>query len=318
VHLRLEQDLRRTASSVIAQLGWRRFGALATRDEGVALSYWLTPNVRLEPGLQFTHQHMTDDTELVNVPRLDRTASLTAEWHTRHSQTTFGVAARSALAEVTALRIGHTERISPRLGATIEIGRNLYAPESTALRAGGMKDETRMSATYDFSKREYLTLGASTQRFMTQARTLAGNGRRIEAETGYRIRTEYPNFTVRLAAVHHDMSSTASTDNLGARINPLGNVPPGSLFVPASFSYYAAAIGFGEQLRRDYSRRIRPFADASVSYNTVTGGGYGAVVGIGGSVVGSDHLSVGYARSRGGSGVNVTTEELGMRYQFYF
>ncbi len=318
IHLRLEQDLRRSSHSVIAHASWGRFGSLHYREEGIALSYWLTPNVRLEPGLKLTHQHMANDTDLVNVPRLDRTESMTAEWHTRHTQTTAVASHRSALADVNAFRIGHTRRFNSRVAATIEIGRNQYAPETAALRVGGMKDEMRVSATYDLSKREYLTLGAATQRYMTQARTLAGNGRRIEAETGYRIRTDYPNLTARLYAAHHGLSSTASTDNLGARINPAGDVPAGSLFVPNSFSYYAAAIGFGEHLRRDYSRAIRPFADTNISYNTVTGNGYGATIGVGGTVLGSDHLSIGYTRSRGGSGVNVTSEELGIRYQLYF
>ncbi len=318
IHLRLEQDLRRSSHSVIAHASWGRFGSLHYREEGIALSYWLTPNVRLEPGLKLTHQHMANDTDLVNVPRLDRTESMTAEWHTRHTQTTAVASHRSALADVNAFRIGHTRRFNSRVAATIEIGRNQYAPETAALRVGGMKDEMRVSATYDLSKREYLTLGAATQRYMTQARTLAGNGRRIEAETGYRIRTDYPNLTARLYAAHHGLSSTASTDNLGARINPAGDVPAGSLFVPNSFSYYAAAIGFGEFLRRDYSRAIRPFADTNISYNTVTGNGFGATIGVGGTVLGSDHLSIGYTRSRGGTGVNVTSEELALRYQFYF
>ena len=318
VHQRLEQDLRRTSHSLIAHANWGRFGSLAYRDEGIALSYWLTPNLRLEPGLKWTHQHMTNDADLVNVPGLDRTAGATAEWHSRHTETTVGVAQRSALADVTALRIGHRQRINTRLAATVDIGRNQYAPETAALRVGGMKDEARVSATVEFSKREYLTLGAATQRYMTQARTLAGNGRRIEAEVGHRLRTEYPNLTARLYAAHHGLSSTASTDNLGARINPAGTVPAGSFFVPGSFSYYALAIGFGEPLRRDYSRRMRPYADANVSYNTVTGSGYGATVGVGGSVLGSDHLSIGFTRSRGGSGVNVTASELGLRYELYF
>ena len=318
IHLRLEQDLRRSSHSVIAHENWGRFGSLHYREEGIALSYWLTPNVRLEPGLKLTHQHMANDTDLVNVPRLDRTESMTAEWHTRHTQTTAVASHRSALANVNAFRIGHTRRLNTRVAATIEIGRNQYAPETAALRVGGMKDEIRVSATYDLSKREYLTLGAASQRYMTQARTLAGNGRRIEAESGYRIRTDYPNLTARLYAAHHRLSSTASTDNLGVRINPAGDVPAGSLFVPNSFSYYAAAIGFGEFLRRDYSRAIRPFADTNISYNTTTGTGYGVAFGVGGSVLGSDHLSIGYTRSRGGSGVNVTSEELGIRYQLYF
>ena len=186
------------------------------------------------------------------------------------------------------------------------------------MRVGGLKDELRVNATYDISKREYLSISMASQRYMTQARTHAGDGTRIEAEIGYRIRTDYPNFTARLSGVHHALSSTASTDGLAARINPNGGVPAGSFFVPNSFSYFAAGIGFGEYLRRDYSRGIRPFADASLGYNTVTGSGYGAMLGLGGSLFGSDHLSVAYTRTRGGSGVNLTTEELGLRYQCYF
>jgi polysaccharide biosynthesis protein PelB len=318
MHARLEEDLRRTARSVIAQTTWGRFGPLRYRDEGVGFRYWLTPNLRLEPALRLSNQHMTSSADLVNVPRLDRAVWLTAGWHTRYAITTVGFARREALVDFSAARVSHTRRVDSRLTATVELGRNQFATESAALRVGGVKDEIRFAATYDFSRREYFSLGAASQRFMTQARTLAGIGHRFDAETGYRIRMDYPNLSVRLLAAHHSLSSTASTDGTAARINPDGSTPAGSFFVPRSFSYRAVGLGFGEYLRRDYSRGIRPFADVSLGHNTATGIGYAALIGIGGSVMGSDHLSAGYSRSRGGSGVNVTSEELGLRYQLYF
>jgi polysaccharide biosynthesis protein PelB len=318
VHARLDDDLRRTAQSVVGQTTWGRFGPLRYRDDSIAISAWLSPDLRLTSGLRLFHQHMANNVDLVNIPRLDRTIDLNAAWHTRDTITALGLARRDALVDFSAARLSHTRRFDSRFAASAELGRNQLATESAALRTGGLKDEVRLSATYDFSRREYLTMGAGSQRFMTQARTLAGIGHRIDAETGYRIRTEYPNLTARFVVAHHTLSSTASTDSLAARINPSGSIPAGNFFVPRSFTYRAAGIGFGEHLRREYSRGLRPFADVSVSHNTVTGIGYSAAIGIGGSVFGTDHLSAGYMRNRGGSGVNVTSEELGLRYQFYF
>jgi len=318
VHGRLEQDLRRTSTSLILDTAWARFGPLRYREHGAALSYWLTPDVRLVPGLRLRDQRVASDTDLVNVPRLDRTTSLLAEVHTRRTVTGLTLGQRSALTEFSTAHLSHQHRFGTRLGATLDLGRNQFAPETAALRVGGLKDEARLAFTWDFSRREYVTLGTVANRYMTQSRTLAGIGRRIEAETGYRIRTDYPNLTARLYAGHTWFSTTASTDSLAARINPGGGIPPGSFFVPDAFTYYSAAIGFGEFLRRDYSRGIRPFADVSIGHNTVTGAGYGIIAGFGGSVFGSDHLSLAWTRSRGGSGVNLTFEELALRYQIHF
>ncbi len=197
---------------MIAQTNFGRFGPLQYRDDGVALSYWLNPALRLEPGFRLSHQHTANNADLVNVPGRDQTLQLNAEVHTRHTMTTVGLAKREALTDFSAVRLAHMRRFESRLATTVEYGRNQYAPETAALRVGGLKDELRVNATYDISKREYLSISMASQRYMTQARTHAGDGTRIEAEIGYRIRTDYPNFTARLSGVHHALSSTASTD----------------------------------------------------------------------------------------------------------
>jgi hypothetical protein len=318
VHWRLEQDLRADSPSVIAGGALARFGVLRYREESLALDYWLTPNVRLTPSLKLVHPRSTNDTELVGVPSVDRTWGVSAEWRSRHYDLTGALARRDALASFTSASLAHVRRYNSRVRSTLDLGRNLYAPESAALRVGGMKDEARARLTYDYSKREYVTLGYAAQRFLTQARSLAGTGRRVEIETGYRIRTDYPNLTARLYAGNQSFNTTERTDELAARINPAGTVPPGSFFLPRSFSYYSAAIGFGEFLRRDYSRAVRPFADAGVSHNTATGAGYNFVLGVGGSVFGADHLSIGWTRARGGTAANVTFQEIALRYQMFF
>lgn len=211
-----------------------------------------------------------------------------------------------------------TERLSSRLGLRIDAGYNRFANETAATRVGATKDEVRVLARWDVAKREYVTATLGTARYHTQARTFVGSGTRAEMESGYRIRTDYPDLVARLYAGYQWFSHAGTTDTLARSINPAGTVPDGTFFLPPSFGFYAAAIGFGQALRETYTRGVRAFADANVSYNTVIGSGYGVVAGLAGSVIGSDHLALGVGRSRGGATANTNYAEVFLRYRLHF
>ena len=279
--------------------------------------------MRIAPFATSTDQGSRDGGTLRNVPGHDTTVGVDLTWRTQvagsvATETTLRLAERNALDDFGVIGLTHIRRYPSQVTATLGLGRNLPAYETAALRVGGAKDEASVNLAYDFSKREYARVGVFAARFHTQARTDVGSGQRVEVETGYRIRTDYPNLTARLYAAHSRFDREPTTDALASRLNPDGTVPGGSFFLPPSFNVVAAAIGFGHALRTDYSRGIRPFADVGVSYNSIIGRGFNAMAGIGGSVLGNDHLSVGVSRARGGLGIYTGTSEVFLRYQLYF
>jgi Tfp pilus assembly protein PilF len=318
MHLRLDHDLRANAWGVVAEASAYRYAFLRGTDKGLRLDAWVTPRLRLAPFVREISQRSRDDTQLVNVPATDRRAGLQAEWRTASRRVQVEAAERSAMRDFTSFEALVEERVRPRLTLRASAGTRLYANETAALRVGGTRDDVRLGALWNFAKREYANLTLSSARYHTQARTEVGDGQRIELEAGHRLRTDHPNLTARVYGGYQWFSRARTTDEIGRTLSPAGTTPAGDFFLPPSFAFYAAAIGFGQELREHYSRGVRPFADVGVSYNTVIGTGYSALAGVGGSVLGADHLSAGIARSKGGLSSNTLYQEIFVRYQLLF
>ena len=70
--------------------------------------------------------------------------------------------------------------------------------------------------------------------------------------------------------------------------------------------------------RTNYTRAIRPFADFGLTHNTVTGGGYSALLGFSGSVFGPDRFTLFASTGRGGAGIYELSREVGVRYMYMF
>jgi hypothetical protein len=158
----------------------------------------------------------------------------------------------------------------------------------------------------------------STSRFYTQDRTFVGSGSSLTWELGHRFRTEYPDWHVRLAGSFNKFNQSGVGDELTATINPGGAIPTAAFFVPPSFNVYGVYTGFGTFYRTNYTRAIRPFVDVGVSHNSVTGAGYGALVGASGNVFGPDRLTLYASTGRGGNGTNELSREVGLRYMYMF
>jgi hypothetical protein len=280
--------------------------------------------------VSLTSQSSTSQETITNVPSRDLYAGLAMLWRERHQDGELVVGRREAVESFNTAMLRYGRDFGSRLRASVRFGWNDRAFDTSALFVGGMKNEVRLALQYNVSKREYVTAGASLQRFYTQARTWLGNGDRVEMEVGHRFRTEYPDLTLRGYAAHQSYRPGATTDEaVGARLNPAGTIPAATFFLPQSFSYYSAAIGFGEQLRgqpfawdrfgeEPYSKALRPFASAGIGYNTVTGSGPNFLVGVAGSVLGGDQLAFYYLQSNGGTGTFTKASELVLRYQYFF
>lgn len=341
-HLRLDADARALAHGAIARQVWFEQGVIRGHDTFLAAPVWvggpLAPQlgVRLIPFVGWTGQASRDPTALTGVPSTDRSLGLTAVL--RKPQR---VAERPLEAELT---LGHRTGfaghgfaravvgadVAPRTTLAVLGGRNVLAADTSPLFVAGMKDELRFELFHDFAKREYASLGLTPyQRFRTQGGAYLGGGARVDGELGYRVRTEYPDLAVRLYAARQTYRRNGQPDAATARLNPDGTIPGADFFLPPDYTYYSLNVGFGLALRgqprlwerfmpEPYSRGWRPFADVGYSHSSVLGSGYNFIVGAGGSVLGTDYLSLYFSRSDGGAGSFVTIREAGLRYQLFF
>lgn len=322
VHLRLATDLLASASSIIARDTLFKRGAVAGHEQSLRLQTWPLARLRLTAELGILHQHSTEAGQLAGVPGTDRTLGFSAMWlHDGQAATELTLSSRSGVAEFHPLRLTHTRPLNERLSGNVALALRDRATESVALGIAGHKDEASAALNYRLSGREYLSARVWQARFHTQQDTSLGQGRGISAEAGYRFRSEYPDFNVRLSRQigHFEADNNTIADSAAALLplSPGGQAAvSASFFMPQSFRLWGINAGFGTDFREQRSRALRPFMDVGRSVSSTSGSGYNWMVGAGGSALGPDHLSMYWLRSKGG-GVGSAVNELGLRYQLY-
>jgi len=319
IHLRLATDLLKSASSVIVQNTTVTRGILKGREERASTRVWVSPRLRLAANIVQFRQASQDGTQLTGVPGIDRRISVSALFrHPDGAETSLAIGRRNALSEFGYWRLGHTRAFGNQLSGDVALAIREYATESVPLSVGGNRDMFSAGLNYALSRREYLRGRVFGARYHTQQDSYLGSGQGYDFEAGYRIRTDYPDWTVRFTNSRQRFSAAGTADAKSAQLIPDGSIPPGSFFVPGSARVYALSAGFGDHYRENYSRAIRPFADFGRSSNSVTGSGYNWTVGAGGSVAGHDYFSVFWTRGKGGPGAGDATREFGLRYQYFF
>ena len=322
LHLRLSTDLLATAGSVMAGNTLFERGVLQGHEQTLRAQAWATPNLRIATELQIFHQHTADPAALTGVPGTDRSITVSALY--RHGveagdgETDLALGNRYGLAGFTTARLRHSRLVTPRLTGSIALTLRERATDTVPLQIAGHKDEASVGLQYGLSAREYLVGRLWSARFHSQQDSTLGTGQGSYFEGSYRIRSEYPDFNVRIARTISHYEAGTSADSLVATVIPTGGTASASFFVPQSFRQWSINAGFGTTLREERSRAVRPFMDVGRSANSASGSGYNWLLGAGGSILGPDHVSLYWLRSKGGGGANVTVHETGLRYQYFF
>ena len=319
MHLRLTQSTFDMVSHVDA--GYTRFtrGTVAGHEWSGEVAVWVSPRLRLSFDVSHIDQGLLNTVALASIPSTDRLYGLTALWRHAVGETRFTVFHRQALTDNTGFSLVHQYPLSPRLGGRLGFAYNERTLETSALAAGGSRDQIFAGLQYTLSKREYILGELFSKQYYTQdERTKIGSAYGLNWEAGHRFRTEYPDWHVRVAGSVNHFSLSGSGDAATAVLNPAGTIPGASFFLPGSFSVYGIYTGFGTYYRTNYTRALRPFLDIGVNRNTVTGSGYAAMAGISGSLMGLDKLTLYASTGRGGTGTNETSREVGLRYMYLF
>ena len=200
----------------------------------------------------------------------------------------------------------------------LSAGRNERSLDSTALAVAGSKNELAARLLYAFAKREYFSGALRSARYQTQNGAHLGSGSAMEGELGHRLRIDYPDLTLRLTAANYRFSADGNGDAQTAQLNPAGGVPGAAFFIPQNSRIIGAGVGFGESIRDSYSRALRPYGSFSRTSSSLAGSGYNALFGAGGSVFGTDQLSLYWNRARGGGSSGASILEYGLRYEYLF
>jgi predicted Zn-dependent protease len=322
LHLRLATDLLASATSVIARDMAFDYDLVRGHTQGVRAQVWATPRLRVAVDLLWTFQHGTDETQLTGVPGTDRTQRVSALLRqgveAGDGETEISLGQRSALADFTTASLRIARPLGTRLAGNLKLTLHDPATDSTTLLVAGHKDEARAELQYGLAAREYFNAQLWSAHFHTQGDSYLGSGHGTYLEAGYRVRSEYPDFNLRLSHTASHYDAVASADAASAVLTPDGSVPAGSFFMPQSFRLWGFNVGLGGDTPEQRSRGLRPFVDLGRSSNSASGSGYNWLLGAGGSVVGPDHASLYWLRSKGGAGTHAEAHEMGLRYEYFF
>jgi polysaccharide biosynthesis protein PelB len=263
-------------------------------------------------------QHSTDESQLTNVPSVDRSVEFYARRQTYDTAFMVTAGRREALDSFYSVSVGAEWGRNSPLTVALKAGRNQLAQESQALQVGGMKDNVIGTVTYRFTQHLYATGTVEADRFYSQARNYLGSGVLSTGEIGYRIRTNYPDYTVRLIGAHGDYSASGDADGLISRLIPVNAGPvTAATFIPQTYSQYGLFFGFGNDLIDQYTRAWRPFLDVGVLHDSFQGWGPEVSLGLAGTVFGGDHAALFFSHQRV-SRLGTPVTQIGARYSWFY
>lgn len=287
-------------------------------QQTLAASLKLSDHYMIGVHAQQRMQRSADTTALINVPSLDRSADLFARRMTRGSLFSLEIGRRDAAAAFyTAGAEASLGRDSP-VSFTVSARHNAQVTEQQTLIVGGMKDDISGGVTWQPNPRWTFSASVEADRFYSQARSFVGSGVLQQAEIAYKIRTEYPDYTVRLTGAHGQYNASGQPDALLQRFMPASLGPFSAAdFMPNSFTQFGAFVGFGNDFADRYTHAWRPYLDVGMVHDTNQGWGLETDVGIAGTVFGGDHAALYFQHERvAASGSSVTV--IGARYRWFY
>ncbi|HEY4370615.1 MAG TPA: tetratricopeptide repeat protein [Burkholderiales bacterium] len=332
LHDRFRQHAPLYANYLQLQLSRSVYGDLGSRGLQVEGRYALTRNIQLKAGYTKNIQG-TDDPEFNTLaPHTDRLTSLEAIWlQGEENSNSLAIFRHNEVANLTGARYTLNYRFDRRFSLDGAVEYRGNATESIPLRVAGYTNNVRFGLSYNLSKREYVRIAPQYDRFYTQFGDYVGSATQVETEAGYRIRTEYPDLRARVFATRQLVNRNgaigpATIARLPQAVRDAigdGSLSSTGYFLPDGSTNVGACLGGGENLggvnlQDTYTRAWRPFFEACEQHNSVNGAGYLGYIGIAGSVIGPDHLSLRLDISRGGTGAGNFARTLALRYRYYF
>jgi lipopolysaccharide biosynthesis regulator YciM len=263
-------------------------------------------------------QHSTDSSQLTNVPSVDRSVQFFARRQTYDTAFMVTAGRREALDSFYSVALSAEWGRNSPLSVGLRAGRNQIAQESQALQVGGMKDNVIGNFTYRVTQHLYASGSVEFDRFYSQARSYLGSGVLSTGEIGYRIFTNYPDYTLRLVGAHGDYGASGNADALISRLVPVAAGPvSAATFVPQTYSQYGFFFGFGNDLIDQYTRAWRPYLDVGLQHDSNQGWGPAVSLGLAGTIFGGDHAAIYFSHQRV-SHLGTPVTQIGARYSWFY
>ncbi|ALK33700.1 tetratricopeptide repeat protein [Burkholderia plantarii] len=318
----MQQQLRdaamKNAQSVDVGTRYSNQGSLRYNEQSASVGARITPSQSVRLGYRQREQS-GDAATLPHIPTQDRVLEAMYRHQGQYDEETVTVGRREALRDITTARVEGKARVNSKLTLTYAAGYNQTATETTQLTVGGVKDLASVGLSYQFDPHWFGSGRYEYSRFLGQDRTYLGDGHLIEVSAGYKIKADYPDYTIRAVFTHGQYGNGNGTP--GARLAAL--LPPGTpvtaaAFMPQTFTQGALLFSFGDDLPDTYTKGWRPMFSAGPVRDSRSGWTGQVEMGLAGSVFGGDQALL-YGLYQGASSNSSTSvKEIGARYRWLY
>lgn len=290
-HRRVVETLLPDAPVASAELAGGQIGTLALQSARVQARRSVRPGLTVGALVELDRQRAKDPAQLADVPEDAARVAATVAWKGDAVRADAELSAYASVRDRVGLRLALRGAPEADRGPSVTIGLRQVATESAPLRVAGMKDVLDLRWTQPLTGRDRIVAGVSPTRLLSQDGSTLGTGTVWSLEAAHRLRLEYPDVTLKALATVSDWRARPVADGAVAPRVPASVGDPTAAVIPAASSEVAAGVSIGDSVAQTYSRALRPFAEALLRANSVTGAGWSLRAGLTTSLLGTDRLS---------------------------
>ncbi|MCB1938338.1 MAG: tetratricopeptide repeat protein [Rhodocyclaceae bacterium] len=317
VHLQMSAVLLDQAHRLRLDAQAQHLGSLDENAHSAQLRLRVAPRLKLTLTLGRTRRSAPRNSPLSN-PADARHAAVELTWTHDAGVTRFGVGRQFGFGDTTPWWLGHDAPLDRRWSLAVEIGAQLPATESSALRVAGMKDQLLASATYGLSSRERVSAQWAHSRYASQHGLALGRADRWQLDYVHRLTTGAPEVEAGVYLGGYRFRADVGSE-AAARAHLDALLPDGlGPLLPDSYLFQGLRVEVNARQRHGVQRALVPYAALDLNHVTGRGAGYGVTLGIGGAVFGADQLDVGVQFEQGGEGEAGRSDAVFLNYQLFF
>ncbi|KIG03029.1 tetratricopeptide repeat protein [Caballeronia concitans] len=312
----LREQLLRNAQAIAPHFRVVDQGGLSYTETGIGAGLRLSPTQSLM--LDYADRNQHGDATLVNVPRHDRQLSLAWRHLGLDDTERVSIGRRNAFDDFTTFLIEGIWFEQRNMSFNYALGINQAATETSQLIVGGMKDLASVGFNYRPDPHVFVGGRVEYDRFHGQDKSFLGTGTVVDFNAGYKLRVDYPDYTIRAVVTHGQYSASGNPGGQLARLLPAGTPLTARQFMPQTFTQEGVLFSFGDDLPEGYTRAWRPFFAAGPLHDSNQGWTAQVRVGLAGSVFGNDQALVYYEHAGATAGRTQAFTEYGVRYRWLY
>ncbi len=301
--------------STALELGYTMYGPYEEFEEELSLGIYISKGISLEFSGISARKIRSDSDNLVNTPSSRRRLGIKITGLLDRGKVGLTLGTMKGLEGNTFYRLGlETYYLANRFGLALSYGKNLFTDDNIYLYLGGMRESYTATLSYNHSYETSLSLELGRHHYSSQDDIELGTGTTIRQTLFYRVRTGYPDYTLRVYMESLDFNEDRER---GAIIERLYPVEPARV-LNRSYNLVGAGIFFGQRQKDGYTRVWRPFLNVDVTWNNKTDMGFDVGGGLGGGLFRQDDLSLGFRYVKGFKAWEYDYLEVFLSYRLFY